>query len=132
MSNTALNWLSSNTELAQNTVDLPHVAHMPFVLLKEGFGFRETVLQICAENGFQPHIAYETSSIETAQSLVAHGLGVTLIPKMVVRQDEKSPRYASIQSTSTRTLVFAYSKERYLCMAAQKFMEAISDNAVGS
>ncbi|PSR35072.1 MAG: LysR family transcriptional regulator [Sulfobacillus benefaciens] len=123
MSNIVLHWLSSNTEL----VDLAQVSHMPFVLLKEGFGFRETVLQICAENGFQPHIAFETSSIETAQALVAHGLGITVIPKMVAHHDEGSPRYIAIQSAPTRTLVFAYSKERYLCLTAQKFLETFSD-----
>ena len=131
MSKTVLDWVSSNSEFSQSIFDLVQVSNMPFVLLKEGFGFRETVLQICAEQGFQPHIAYETSSIETAQSLVAHGLGITVIPKMVAHQDKGSPKYVPIQSAPTRTLVFAYSKERYLCLAAQKFLEAFSDKAAG-
>ncbi|MCL5972050.1 MAG: LysR family transcriptional regulator [Firmicutes bacterium] len=131
MSSTVLGWISPNIELAPNNVDLAQASHMPFVLLKEGFGFRETVLQMCAENGFQPHIAYETSSIETAQALVAHGLGITVIPKMVAHQDKGSPKYATIQSAPTRTLVFAYAKERYLCLTAQKFLEIFNDNAAG-
>jgi DNA-binding transcriptional LysR family regulator len=103
---------------------LTQLSMMPFVLLKPGYGFRSTVLQICAENGFQPNVVYETSSIETAQSLVAYGLGVTLVPQMVARYDKRhAPKYVSTTSSLTRTLVFAYSNERYLSLAAKNFLE---------
>ncbi|MFC4077061.1 LysR family transcriptional regulator [Salinithrix halophila] len=96
----------------------------PFILLKRGFGFRRVVLELCAESGFQPQIIYETSSIETAQSLVAHGLGVTLVPNMVVRHHaQPKPLYLPIDSHPTRTLVFVYLKERYLSLAARALLD---------
>lgn len=128
MSKTVLDFVSPKMRLHENNIDLTPLSNMPFILLKEGYGFRSTVLQICADNEFQPNIAYETSSIDTAQSLVAHGLGITLVPKMVTRKDERAPKYVSIQSSPTRTLVFAYSKERYMCVTAQKFMETFRDS----
>jgi len=64
---------------------------MPFILLKEGYGFRETVLALCATCGFQPQVVFETANIETAQSLAAHGHGVTLVPEMVMVKGTGNP-----------------------------------------
>ncbi|SFS45045.1 LysR family transcriptional regulator [Marininema halotolerans] len=105
-------------------VSLSLVADAPFILLKKGYGFRRIVLELCAEQGFQPHIVFETSSIETAQSLVAHGLGVTMVPAMVMRRksERDAPIYRSLQPEPKRTLVFAYLKGRYLSVAARAFI----------
>lgn len=124
MSDTMLRNISSDADAVHEPFHLRRLSAMPFIILKEGYGFRSTVLQICAENGFQPNVIYQTTSIETAQSLVAYGLGVTLIPQMVARKNGgKVPKYVSIASSPTRTLVFAYSKDRYLSLTARKFME---------
>lgn len=131
MSAALLDYVSPQRRLHEGIIDLTLLSHMPFILLKQGYGFRGTVLQICADNGFQPKVAFETSSIDTAQSLVTHGLGITLVPKMVTRNSEQGPKYVSIQSSPSRTLVFAYSKERYMCVAARKFIETFRDAPTG-
>lgn len=104
-------------------VALRDLAQAPFILLKQGYGFRRTVLELCAESGFSPRVAYETSSVETAQSLAAHGLGVTLVPAMVARRfGMDGPYYARLQGNPTRTLVFAYRSDRYLRLAARALL----------
>ncbi len=108
-------------------VSLKDYATSPFILLKNGYGFRQTVLALCAENGFQPDIAYETSSIETAQALVAHGLGVTVVPEMVRRQAGMAPVFYPLDPPATRTLVFVYRKDRYLSLATQAFLQVYKD-----
>lgn len=111
-------------ETVEKRVSLTILREAPFILLKSGYGFRQTVLELCAESGFQPDIVYETSSIEMAQSLVAHGLGVTLVPAMVRRQgDRKKPLYFELQENPTRTLAFIYHKDRYLSICARTFMD---------
>jgi len=108
-------------------VRLSEFARAPFIMLKHGYGFRRTVLGLCAESGFQPYLAYETSSIETAQAMAAHGLGVTLVPAMVAGQAAHSGLlYALPQGHPTRTLVFAYRADRYLSLGARALL-AISD-----
>lgn len=106
----------------QPCVPLEMVRHVPFILLKEGFGFRRTVLDLCAESGFKPNTAFKTSHIETAQSLVANGLGVTMAPNMVRRDKDPGVIYLSIQSAPLRTLVFVFLKNRYVSLTAQAFM----------
>ena len=43
---------------------------IPFIMLKEGYGFRQVVMELCRHHGFQPKAAFETSHIQTAQALV--------------------------------------------------------------
>ncbi|MCY0875415.1 MAG: LysR family transcriptional regulator [Firmicutes bacterium] len=118
---------SSDSVVPCGEVRLSEFARAPFIMLKQGYGFRRTVLGLCAESGFQPYLAYETSSIETAQAMAAHGLGVTLVPAMVAGQlSQAAPLYALPQGHPTRTLVFAYRADRYLSLAARALL-TISD-----
>ncbi|UXO88479.1 LysR substrate-binding domain-containing protein [Bacillus safensis] len=96
---------------------------IPFIMLKEGYGFRQVVMELCRHHGFQPKVAFETSHIQTAQALVKNELGVTVVPKMVAQEDRNGVIYLNIDSCPTRTLVFAYVEERYLTKAAQAFMD---------
>lgn len=111
-------------------VPLSELAQAPFIMLKHGYGFRRTVLSLCAESGFQPYVAYETSSVETAQAMAAHGLGVTLAPAMVAVQSVPPiPLYAIPVGGPTRTLVFAYRPDRYLSLAARALIEISTELA---
>jgi DNA-binding transcriptional LysR family regulator len=111
--------------IKQTALPIEDFANCPFILLKQGYGFRRTVLELCARGRFEPQIAYETSSIETAQSLVGHGLGLTLVPEMIVHRSPQQTyfSYIELDSNPTRTLVFTYNKERYLSMNAKALIE---------
>lgn len=113
-----------------DSFSLSRLSQAPFVLLKEGYGFRSTVLQLTAKHGFQPRVAYETGSIDTAQSLVGYGLGVAVVPKMVMHDGAQAPKYARLDSDPTRTLVFAHSRVRYLRLAARKFLEVYRNRSL--
>ncbi|MBD1381820.1 LysR family transcriptional regulator [Metabacillus arenae] len=123
--------MSSSILIKQNTLPIEDFANCPFILLKQGYGFRRTVLELCARGGFGPQIAYETSSIETAQSLVEHGLGLTIVPEMGIHRSsyQTSLHYMKLDSNPTRTLVFTYKKERYLSMNARALIEIYEKQA---
>lgn len=122
-------WMPELVQDGATPISLDRFADVPFIVMKNGFGFRHTVLQLCAKSVFQPHVAFETSSVETAQSMAAHGLGVTVVPHMVMLQDttEQSPRYVSIASNPSRTLVFAYRRDRYLGMTARALLDVYDE-----
>ncbi|WKB36622.1 LysR family transcriptional regulator [Terrilactibacillus sp. S3-3] len=104
-------------------LSLEVLAECPFIVLKEGYGFRRTVFDLCSKSGFQPQIAYETSSIETAQSLVGCGFGVTIVPKMAAHLDDpKNVWYTGIATLATRTLAFVYRRGR-LRKTAEAFIQ---------
>lgn len=52
------------------------------LLLEEGHCFREQALSFCAMSGVKSFDTFGTSSFSTIVQLVAHGFGVTLLPRM--------------------------------------------------
>lgn len=98
----------------------------PFIVLKEGQGFRKMTMELCQKAGFEPRVVFESNNMETVQSLVATGMGVTLVPHFIARapRSEFVPVYLPLTNpTPSRTLVIAYRRGRYLSKAAEAFIE---------
>ncbi|WP_025692240.1 LysR family transcriptional regulator [Paenibacillus zanthoxyli] len=96
-----------------------------FIVLKEGQGFRKMTMNLCREAGFEPSIVFESNNMETIQSLVAAGMGVTLVPRFISRapRSEFVPVYLPLaEPVPSRTLVVAYRRGRYLSKAAEAFI----------
>lgn len=106
-------------------VDIADLADEPFITLKRGQGFRQIAIELCKQAGFTPRIVFESSNIETAQSLVAVGMGIAFVPQMVARSrsTEFAPIYVPLTARPTRTLVIAYRNDRYLSRAAESFID---------
>ncbi|WP_339218683.1 LysR family transcriptional regulator [Paenibacillus sp. FSL H8-0332] len=106
----------------------------PFIVLKEGQGFRKMTVELCREAGFEPRIVFESNNMETVQSLVAAGMGVTLVPHFIARaaRSEFVPVYLPLaEPVPSRTLVIAYRRGRYLSRAAEAFIETFKDTVAG-
>ncbi|NBD26463.1 LysR family transcriptional regulator [Paenibacillus glycinis] len=117
--------------LAKRTkpVSVAELRSEPFIVLKKGQGFRQIVLETCEEAGFEPRIVFESTNIETVQSLVAAGMGITFVPRMLKREaaGDLSPAYLDFAVPKpTRTLVVASRKGRYLSRAAEAFIETMN------
>jgi DNA-binding transcriptional LysR family regulator len=110
-------------------VRLESLRSEPFIALKKGQGFRQITLELCEQAGFTPNIVFESSNIETVQSLVAAGMGIAFVPHMVTRNgwSQFAPAYLSLASHPTRTLVMAYRKGRYLSRAVEAFMSTFRE-----
>ncbi|WP_018755389.1 LysR family transcriptional regulator [Paenibacillus terrigena] len=98
----------------------------PFIILKKGQGFRQITIELCQAAGFTPRIVFESSNMETVQSLVAAGMGIAFVPHFIARarRSEFIPTYLPLEDPSPkRTLVIAYRRGRYLSKAAEAFIE---------
>jgi DNA-binding transcriptional LysR family regulator len=51
---------------------------------------RAHLLHLAAQAGFEPQIAYATDDYVTVQSLVAAGLGVTVLPSLALRAHRRA------------------------------------------
>jgi LysR family hydrogen peroxide-inducible transcriptional activator len=100
-----------------------------FILLKKGQGFRAIAHNLCKTAGFDPTVVFESGNIETVQALVAAGMGISFVPKMITRSDwsGRAPVYLSLAGKPTRTLVIAYRKGRYLSNAAEAFIRVFTE-----
>ncbi|GIQ67615.1 LysR family transcriptional regulator [Xylanibacillus composti] len=101
----------------------------PFIVLKKGQGFRQIALDLCATAGFVPKVVFESSNIETVQSLVAAGMGIAFVPQMVARTKWNPfvPVYLTLEDRPTRTLGIAYRKGRYLSKASEAFIASMRE-----
>lgn len=108
-------------------VPLASLQDEPFILLKRGQGFRQLTMDLCEQAGFRPNVVFESSNIETVQSLVAAGMGVALVPAFIARAPriEFVPAYLPLAGRPARTLVIAYREGRYMSHAASAFMQTL-------
>lgn len=110
--------LSSQME----SIDLALLADQPVIAYAPTEGLHFVVLQICQKAGFVPHLAHITSQIQAAISMVAGGLGVTLIPAMHARNKVKGVRFLELSSpTQDRMtgLALVYNPENESSLARQ-------------
>ncbi|ANF97394.1 LysR family transcriptional regulator [Paenibacillus bovis] len=111
-------------------VKLSELKDESFIVLKKGQGFRKIVFDVCGEAGFEPQVVFESNNIETIQSLVATGMGVTFVPHYIARarRGEFLPVYLPLaEPIPSRTLVIARRKGRYLSKAAEAFIETFKE-----
>lgn len=111
-------------------VHLEELKNEPFVVLKKGQGFRKIMVDLCQQAGFEPKVVFESNNIETVQSLVATGMGITLVPRFIARaaRSEFVPVYLQLaEPAPSRTLVIAYRQGRYLSKAAEAFIDTFKD-----
>ncbi|WP_338551661.1 LysR family transcriptional regulator [Paenibacillus sp. KS-LC4] len=120
--------------LAESTEPVPIslLRNEPFIGLKKGQGFRQITVELCQASGFTPQIVFESSNIETVQSLVAGGMGIAFVPKMLTRQrgSEFAPIYLPLSPKASRTLVIASRKGRYLSKATEAFIRTMNKTIV--
>ncbi|WP_018751337.1 LysR family transcriptional regulator [Paenibacillus sanguinis] len=118
--------LASIPDVREQGVPLEELRDEAFIVLKKGQGFRKLTVDLCRSAGFEPNVVFESNNIETVQSLVAAGMGITLVPRFIARakRSELIPAYLPLaQPVPSRTLVIAYRKGRYLSKAAEAFID---------
>ncbi len=79
--------MSRNHPLASRTeIPVAMLNREKFVTYKNAHHqSRQVIFSVCRKAGFEPIIAFESEEAETIQSFVAAGLGVTILPEMVLR-----------------------------------------------
>ncbi|UOQ87309.1 LysR family transcriptional regulator [Gracilibacillus salinarum] len=68
----------------RKSITLEELSNDPFVVLPEGFVFRDQVIEACNKAGFSPQVAFEGKDIDALKGLVSAGLGVALMPEMTL------------------------------------------------
>ena len=86
-------------------------------------------LDLCQEAGITPNIVFESSNMETVQSLVAAGMGIAFVPYLISKRSlsELSPVNVALEGRPTRKLVIAYRKGRYISKAAEAFISTMKE-----
>lgn len=92
-------------------VPLSALADAPFILFPQQPkpSYADFLLEVCEQAGFRPKVAQETVEIHTAISLVAGGIGVTLVPASVQSEQRRGVVYRALEAPAPMTeLTLAY------------------------
>lgn len=96
-----------------------------FIVMKEGHCLGDQVLRFCDRRELRPTIRFRSAQLETIQSLVRAGLGVSLIPAMAVQAGRDDlPDYRPLSAPSPRRKIVAFwPKQRPPGRAAGEFLK---------
>ncbi|MFI6759922.1 LysR family transcriptional regulator [Micromonospora sp. NPDC050417] len=78
----SLDPLSATTPMG--TLRLVDLRDQPLVMFREGYDLRDVTLQACRDAGFEPTLAVDGGEMDAVLSFVEVGLGVALVPGIVV------------------------------------------------
>lgn len=81
---------SAHPLAGQQTVPLAALKDNPFLLFETGFALNGIILDACRAAGFAPDIAARSSQINFIVELVAAGLGVGFLPRLIAEQRQRS------------------------------------------
>ena len=81
------------------------LANEPFVLQssQRGAGYYAQLMNLCLAAGFSPHVIQEVTEIHTIVSLVAAGIGVSLVPLSARNIRSQGVVYRELEGTPTMT-----------------------------
>lgn len=97
------------------------------IVMKEGHCLGDQVLRFCDRHELHPRISFRTAQLETIQSLVSSGLGISLVPAMAAPAGRGDlPEYRSLPAPRPqRKIVAVWPKQRPPRRAASEFLKMI-------
>ena len=94
----------------------------PFLLLKEGHCFRDSVIAACSKLKMSPSIVFESGQFATILAMVSAGMGVSAVPAMAV-QPQPGCKFIPISGKhSTRVVGIVTSRHHYQSRAQRLLM----------
>jgi LysR family hydrogen peroxide-inducible transcriptional activator len=98
------------------------------IVMKEGHCLGDQVLWFCDRRHVKASISFRSAQLETIQSLVRAGLGISLIPQMAARADRGDlPEYRSLPAPKpTRKIAAVWPRERVPGRAGYEFLKMLA------
>ncbi|WP_019554116.1 LysR family transcriptional regulator [Propionispira raffinosivorans] len=123
--------ISQKFSSQEQTIPFPKVsfaafANEPFIVMKNKRKMREAFLTLCEKTKTHPKVILQSNSLVSAQSLVAVGVGATLVTDTLALYNKlaSNPCYFSlIEPIEPRHMVAAYPKKVRLSKAADAFLQ---------
>ena len=107
---------------AESNLDRPslrEIARMDLI------GHKHCRTLIRVESAFRQPLRYvfQSDHNQTVQALVAAGVGIALVPRLTVNEDDEATRLIELPKLPPRILAIAWHRDRYRAPAARGFVE---------
>lgn len=102
-------------------------AEEPFVLFPREVapGLHQRIVRLCERAGFRPRVVQESLEISTTVSLVAAGVGVTVVPASIRKLRWGSVRFLEIEDAGADTRIDMASRARGRAPSVDAFIERV-------
>jgi DNA-binding transcriptional LysR family regulator len=95
-----------------------------FILLQEEHCLGDQVIGFCGRHDFHPRIVFRCGQIATVQSLIAAGVGISLIPDMAIEARPGQIIYRKLETPRPkRSIAIITKNKRPLKLATQEFLK---------
>jgi LysR family transcriptional regulator, hydrogen peroxide-inducible genes activator len=125
--------LPKNHRLAsRSSINLAQLNREPFLLLKEGHCFRDSLIAACNKLRMSPSIVFESGQFATILAMVSAGMGVSAVPAMAV-QPQPGCKFIPIAGKhSTRTVGIVTSRHHFQSRAQRLLMQHMRESCTES
>jgi LysR family hydrogen peroxide-inducible transcriptional activator len=109
------------------SISLAELNREPFLLLKQGHCFRDSLIAACHKLSMSPSIVFESGQFATILAMVSAGMGVSAVPAMAV-QPQPGCKFIPISGKhSTRKIGIVTSRHHYQSRAQRLLMKQMRD-----
>jgi len=115
---------SSHPLAARSELHLAELASESFILFDEGFLLNKIIVDCCARRGFTPTVAARSGQIDFIVGLVAAGLGIALLPRLMA-ESRREPGLSFVLVDEPDTvwhMALLWRRGGYLSHAAQAWL----------
>jgi DNA-binding transcriptional LysR family regulator len=109
-------------------LSLTELQHTPMVMFRPGYDLRDVTLEACRQAGFTPRFAVEGGEMDAVLAFVEAGLGVALVPSMVLANRPLLRATPLAAPGMRRTIALAHRKRSVLPHAAAALRVTLLDH----
>ncbi|MFS8114999.1 LysR family transcriptional regulator [Rhizobium jaguaris] len=113
----------------RKTVPLAGLKGNPFILFESGFALNGVILGACRTAGFEPDIVARSSQINFIIELVAAGLGVGFLPRLIAEQRSRAgvSHALVVEPSMEWDMAWIWRRGGYLSHAARAWLDLARD-----
>ena len=89
------------------------------------WGYNDEVRSILTEHKVKLQIKYEVTGEQTIISMVQNGLGISILPEMVLHQYTHNLRIVRLEKPAFRTIGIALNSNKNASPATRKFLNCV-------
>lgn len=102
----------------------------PFILFERGFALNRRIVAACAKYGFVPHEVARSSQIAFIAALVAAGMGVAVLPRMIAeRHAAHLPQVLLDENDLVWHMALIWRRGSFLSHAARAWLQLAAERA---
>ena len=107
---------------SRKTVRVGDLRGVPLVMFRDGYDLRSATIAACEQAGFHPTFAVEGAEMDGVLRMAAAGVGVAVVPRMVVEPGGPLVAVRLAQPTLSRSVGVAFRRDRHHSRAADAFV----------